>query len=136
MYSSKNIRSSISRQPDDAYWHPNYIDQLLREPHMCKAYIADEPSIPNLWELLQETMRRIEVLNESSDDRGIDRTQTSHCACNRAAFNTTALSGFAAWNCPFDKLRTKGSKTVGHELKLQTGIPGVCFSVLEAATCN
>lgn len=38
---------------------------------MCKANIADEPSIPNLLELLQETMRRIEVLNESSEDRGL-----------------------------------------------------------------
>jgi len=38
---------------------------------MCKANIADEPGIPDLLELLQETMRRIEVLNESSEDRGL-----------------------------------------------------------------
>ena len=38
---------------------------------MCKANTADEPGIPDLLELLQETMRRIEVLNESSEDRGL-----------------------------------------------------------------
>jgi len=38
---------------------------------MWKDNIADEPSIPDLLALLQETMRRIEVLSKSREDRGL-----------------------------------------------------------------
>jgi len=38
---------------------------------MCEANIADEPSIPDLLELLQETLRRIDPLTESYEDRGL-----------------------------------------------------------------
>jgi len=38
---------------------------------MYKANIADEPSIPDLLALLQETMGQIDALNQSYDDRAL-----------------------------------------------------------------
>jgi hypothetical protein len=50
---------------------PIHIDEIPREPVMYKANIADEPSIPDLLALLQETMGQIDALNQSYDDRAL-----------------------------------------------------------------
>src|SRR5215469_5878511 len=48
-----------------------HIDEIPREPLMYKANIADEPSIPDLLALLDETMGQIDALNQWYDDRAL-----------------------------------------------------------------
>lgn len=63
---------------------------------MYRANIADEPSIPDLLALLQETMRRIERLNDSYSDRGLIELKR-HIVLAIAELSVSTQQPYPAW---------------------------------------